>query len=167
MHALSVRTLVLAGAVLAVTHTRAEAWDLFGGDIGGFVAFSPDECAAACNANGSCAAWTLVEPPLKHPTSPVCFLKSSFGSPELNATCTSNDVCVSGIKRSDGWCGERTNTTFGPNAVPGQGEVLSCGPNQSCVAGNIVTDTWCVIFFPIFLVYPCHGTAQTPELFCR
>jgi hypothetical protein len=156
----------VAGMLVLAAYPDVHAYDFFGSDLAGVLVVTPDQCAAECDRNASCAAWTFVRPPLKHPTSPVCYLKSAVVAPSLNSVCTSNAVCLSGIKRSDGWCGETPLQNVGSSGVPGQGQVLSCPAWQSCRPRTIPgkPEVCWFLFFP----YPCHGqTSQTTGFFCQ
>ena len=162
----------IVGSILAVmlsfTSVNSHAYDLFGSDIGpGVLVATPDQCAAACDGNASCLAWTFVRPPLKHPTSPVCFLKNAVPTPSLNSTCTSNAVCLSGIKRSDGWCGETPNQNVGGSGVQGQGQVLSCPSGLTCKARVPPPrpKPWYCFFLP-FLDECQPVKIQTTDFFC-
>jgi hypothetical protein len=170
VQALPITIAVLAGVLIAAQPTPSHAYDLFGSDLGFCGSQStPDACNAACNGNPSCQAWTLVLPPASG--SAMCCLKSAVPPPSLNSTCTSNSVCVSGAKRSDGWCGESPGATFGPNQILGQGQVLSCPATQTCRARVTQgAEQICWFIFPPFLVfpYPCHGPdIQSTDWFCQ
>jgi PAN domain len=172
--ALRLRIALLAASLMMLTaNMNAYGYDLFGGDMGGFllpVSSDPvansDRCNAACSGTPGCVAWTMAMAPVGHPTNPACFLKNAVSEPSLNSVCTSNSVCLSGVMRGDGWCGETPARDVGSSGVPGQGQVLSCGPGQTCGPLTIQgPDEVCwFLFFP----YPCHGPSiQTTDFFCR
>jgi hypothetical protein len=151
----------LVMTLLLSLNFSAYAYDLFGSDIpgpsGNLLVTTTDECASACNGNSACQAWTFVKPPLKNPTS----------APSVNAVCTANapPPCLSGVKRSDGWCGEGADPAPG---VPAQGIVLSCPSGQTC--GPRVTipkpKPWYCFFLPFLDI--CHQEKTiTADLFCQ
>ena len=158
-------------AGVLVTTQAARAYDFLGSDLGpGVPAANADVCNADCNANASCVAWTFVKagavPRLGGAA--LCFLKSSVPPPTLDADCSSNALCVSGIKRSDGWCGETPLENVGSSGVQGQGQVLSCPSGLTCT--NRVTarkpKPWYCFFLPFLDV--CHPTQlQSTDLFCQ
>lgn len=162
---------VLAGTLaVAGAPSTARAYDLFGNDLAGFLVQTPDQCNAACNSNGACVAWTWVRAGLKHPTSPACFLKSAASTPSLNATCQTNADCLSGFKRSDGWCGETPAREVAPGVL-GQDVVLTCAAGTSCrprVTQGPDQVCWLIIPPIIIIPYPCHGPdIQTTDFFCQ
>ncbi len=164
-----VNCFILVTTLLLSSSLNTYGYDLFGSDIGhGILVTTPDQCAAACNGNASCFAWTFVRPPLKNPTSAVCFLKNAVPTPSLNSVCTSNAVCLSGIKRSDGWCGEAPTQNVGGSGVQGQGQVLSCSSGQTCgpKASARRPESWYCFFLPLFDV--CKRIKiQTTDFFCQ
>jgi hypothetical protein len=52
----------------------------------------PRLCQGECAVNGSCRAWTYVEPDPNHGTGPHCWIKSSIPA------SANNFCCVSGTK---------------------------------------------------------------------
>ncbi|MBI5044128.1 MAG: PAN domain-containing protein [Nitrospirae bacterium] len=158
----TVNSFILAVILLLSANFNAYGYDFFGSDIASVLVTTPDQCAAACNGNANCQAWTFVRPPLKHPTSAVCFLKNTVPAPSLNSVCTSNSVCLSGITRSDGWCGETPLRNVGGSGVQGQDQVLSCPSGQSCRPRITQTYETCWFFFK------CRGPKiQTTDFFCQ
>ena len=53
------RLLLVIIVMLSATF-NAYAYDLFGSDITGLDVQTADQCAAACNGNNNCLAWTFV-----------------------------------------------------------------------------------------------------------
>jgi hypothetical protein len=94
-----------------------------------------------------------------------CFLKNPVPAPSFNSTCPSNIECVSGRKRSDGWCGENPSRAIQGSQILGQGQVLTCPAAQTCaprVTGGGTKVCW-FLFFP----YPCHSERiETVDFFC-
>lgn len=168
MKLVSVVGIVVAGATLLLVPDRASrAYDFFGGDIGAVNVTTPNECAAACDANSACQGWTWVRKPLKNPNSAVCFLKSPRpATASFNSVCTSDTDCLSGLKRSDGWCGD-TPLQLAPGfSLQGQGEVLACASGQSCRTRRIGGGTTVCWF--LFIPYPCHAPViESTEFFCQ
>jgi hypothetical protein len=154
-------TLLLAVLALVAPGSNAPAYDLFGSDIpGGGIQANVDACAAVCNANPSCQAftWIAVSGPRALPVG-SCFLKNSVPTPSFNPDCPSNAACKSGFKTAS-WCGETPARDVAPG-VPGQDVVLSCpasaptcGPrrSQNC-------EGW-------FIFKSCSPT-QTTDFFCQ
>jgi PAN domain-containing protein len=139
---------------------NAYGYDLFGNDIGAVPAANADACAAACNANSNCVAWTWVRAGLKGPGA-VCFLKNPAPAPSFNSVCKTNVDCLSGLKRSDGWCGESPNRNApGSTSVLGQGQVLSCPSGKSC--GPKVSQT-CTGWW----IFKSCTKTQTVDFFCQ
>jgi hypothetical protein len=165
------KIIALSGLLLVVALTLspsfdAHAYDFFGNDIAGLDVQNVNQCAAACNANPRCLAWTFVKAGRMGPTA-RCFLKNPIPSPSFNATCPTNAECLSGVKRSDGWCGETPlRAVQGNQNVLGQGQVLSCPSGQSCrprILGGGTQVCW-FLFFP----YPCKSEKiQTTDFFCQ
>ncbi len=152
--------LLLAILMLSASFTFiAYGYDLFGSDIGAVAVQNPDQCAAACNANSNCLAWTFVRAGLKG-SSAMCFLKNPVPAPSFNSVCKTNTDCLSGLKRSDGWCGESPNRNAqGSQSVLGQGVVLSCASGLTCKPKVSRTCTGWWIF------KSCSNT-QTVDFFC-
>lgn len=164
----TVNGFILVTTLLLSPSFNAYGYDFFASDIASVLVANPDQCAAACDGNANCLAWTFVRPPLKHPTSPVCFLKNAVPTPSLNSVCTSNSVCLSGIKRSDGWCGETPLRDVGGSGVQGQGEVLSCPSGLTCKS-RLPTPKrkpWHCFFLP-FLDECQPVKIQTTDFFCQ
>ncbi|HEY8181857.1 MAG TPA: PAN/Apple domain-containing protein [Thermoanaerobaculia bacterium] len=162
------KKIYVVAIMLVSMSLTAYGYDFFGSDISSSLVTTPNQCSALCDANAACRAWTFVRPPLKNPTSAVCFLKSAVPAPSLNATCTSNAVCLSGIKRTDMWCGESpARNAPGSTTVMGQGAVLSCPTGFGCGPKMISTTKNTVCWFLIF-PYPCHEVVkiQTTDFFC-
>jgi len=158
----AVNRLILGVALLLAANFNAYSYDLLGNDFDRLLVTTTDQCAAACTANASCQAWTFVKPPLKHPTSAVCYLKNVVPTPQLNSVCTDNSVCLSGVKRSDGWCGETPLRNVGSSGVQGQNIVLSCAAGQSC--RSKVTQT----FEPCWIFFRCRGpNLESTDFFCQ
>ena len=161
-------TLMLIAFV--VMPVAAFGYDRFGGDIANPLVTTPTECAKLCDANSGCQSWTFVKPPIKHPTSAVCFLKSSVPSPAFNSTCRSNNLCLSGVKSSSGqWCGESPAFTQS-GVLMGQGEVVACGPGRACrpISSNPrPAPPWCI--FVLWIPSACQPAAkiQTIDFFCQ
>jgi hypothetical protein len=151
--------------VVLSTSLDVRSYDFFGNDIAGLDVQNADQCAAACNGNANCQAWTFVKAGRLGPSA-RCFLKNPVPAPSFNSTCPSHNECISGLKRSDGWCGETPSRFLPGSQILGQGQVLSCPASQTC--GPRVTrapDHWCwFLFFP----YRCHGEKlQTTDFFCQ
>jgi hypothetical protein len=144
------------------TSFNAYGYDLFGSDIdpAGLIVGNADQCAAACNSNANCAAWTFVKAWGK------CFLKKNpVPTPSFTTNCPSNNECVSGLKRSDGWCGESPRQTFPGSGAYGQGQVLTCPAGQTC--GPKISGGGFQVCWALFIPYPCHGEKiQTTDWFC-
>jgi hypothetical protein len=104
---------------------NAYGYDFLGNDIGYLDAQNPDQCANACNNNSQCQAWTFVT------LWGRCFLKNPVPAPSEQGVCAGGN-CLSGLKRSDNWCGETSSRTVGGSNVLGQEQVLSCPSGQSC-----------------------------------
>ena len=125
---------------------KAHAYDLFGSDIAGLDVANPDQCASACSSNSNCLAWTFVLPgtPRAAPgPSPRCYLKNPVPSP------TANNCCLSGLKRSDNWCGENT-----------QGLVLTCPSGLNCGSKRTRTcEGW--------WIFRTCTTLVTTDYFCQ
>ncbi|MEI7869372.1 MAG: PAN domain-containing protein [Candidatus Methylumidiphilus sp.] len=146
--------------VFLLASINAYGYDYFGSDLASSLVTTPDQCASACTANGSCQAWSFVKPPLKHPTSAVCFLKKAIPVPSLNNVCSSNYVCLSGIKRTDGWCGESPNRFVQGSQILGQGQVLTCSSGKSCAPKtSTVCDGW--------WIFKTCSKIQTVDFFCQ
>jgi hypothetical protein len=163
----NINGMFLFATLLFSSSFSAYGYDLFGSDLSSVLVTTPDQCAAACDANASCLAWTFVRPPLKHPTSAVCFLKNAVPAPSLNSVCTSNAVCLSGVKRSDGWCGETPSRTVGSSGVLGQGPVLSCPSGLTCKSKVTAPKQkpWYCFFMPFLDV--CQPVKiQSTDFFC-
>jgi hypothetical protein len=144
----------------------ADRYDFFGNDISGPAgAQTALACAQACNDNPNCRAWTFVKPGRMGPTA-RCFLKNPVPAPAFNSICPTNNECVSGLRRSDGWCGETPARAIAGSQIMGQGEVLTCPAGQSCrprITGGGAKICW-ALFFP----YPCHGEkVQSTDFFCQ
>ena len=162
----NLRTILTSFILVSALMLDAHSYDFFGSDIAGSIVSTADQCAAACNANASCQAWTFVTAGRMGPSA-RCFLKSPVPAPAFNATCPTNTACMSGLKRSDGWCGETPNRLVsGSQSILGQGQVLSCPSGQSCrprVSGGGTQICWAFIF-----PYPCHSPKiQTTDFFCQ
>src|SRR5574340_1563559 len=71
----NVTWLRLVAITLLSATFNAHAYDLFGSDIAGIDVQTADQCAAACNGNANCLAWTFVRAGLKGPSA-RCFLKN-------------------------------------------------------------------------------------------
>jgi PAN domain len=112
--------LFLATSLLLSATCGVYGYDLFGSDIAGLNVQNTDECSAACDSNADCLAWTFVRAGL-HGPSARCYLKNPVPLPSYSSVCATNYDCISGLKRSDGWCGELE-----------QGVVLSCPSGLSC-----------------------------------
>ena len=146
----SVKSVILVAILLLSATFNAYGYDLFGSDIASLNVVTADQCAAACNSNNSCQAWTFVRLGLKSPTSAVCFLKNSVPAPSWNSVCKTNFDCVSGYKQAN-WCGDKA-----------QGDVLSCPTGTSCNPKVTQTYETCWIFFK------CRGPKiQTTDYFCQ
>jgi hypothetical protein len=121
--------LVLSILLLANFNFDAYGYDFFGNDIGTALVQDADACAAACKGNTQCRGWTWVKAQGK------CYLKNPVAAPAFSPACPTNSECVSGRKRSDGWCGEDPSrnvpgslTVAGQPIVTGQGQVLFLPP---------------------------------------
>ncbi len=164
---LGVICLILVATSMLLTTFDAHSFDFLGDDLGpGLAVQNADQCAADCSANASCQAWTFVTAGRKAPSA-FCFLKNPVPAPAFDAACPDNTACVSGLKRSDGWCGETpTEHVQGSQSILGQGQVLSCSSGKSCqakVTGGQTQLCW-FLFFP----YPCHSPkVQTTDWFCQ
>ena len=153
---------ILGILLLSATFTfNAYGYDLFGSDIASLPALNANACEIACNANSNCLAWTWVKAGLKGPDA-VCFLKNPIPVPSFNSVCKTNYDCLSGVKRSDRWCGESPNRGVqGNQNVLGQGAVLTClPPSSSCGPKVSTTCTGWWIF------KRCSNT-QTVDFFCQ
>lgn len=163
-------SLFLSFLLIAVAW-NVRAYDRLGSDLGpGVPVPNANGCNTLCNGNGSCVSWVFVATgnPRFANTTPLCFLKSAIPSPSFNPTCPSNVECVSGIKRTDGWCGEDPNHNIpGSSSIQGQGDVLTCAGGGLCASVPISTtiNTWCWFFF---IPYPCHQQSklQSFDHFC-
>lgn len=146
----SIKSLFLVAILLLSGNFNAYGYDLFGSDIGSVNVVNADQCAAACNSNNDCLAWTFVRLGLKSQTSAVCFLKNPVPAPSWNSVCQTNFDCVSGYKQTN-WCGDKS-----------QGDVLSCPSGTSCNPRVTQTYETCWIFFK------CRGPKiQTTDYFCQ
>ena len=124
-----VSLLVAIALLLANLNFNVYAYDFFGGDIASTLVQDADACAAACNGNTNCRGWTWVK------ARGVCYLKRVVSAPMFTLACPTNSECVSGLKRSDRWCGENparnvpgSLTVGGQPTVMGQGQVLFLPP---------------------------------------
>lgn len=145
------------------------AFDRLGSDIGLAVTVAnANACNTLCNGNPSCQAWVLVNPGNSRfgNTAPLCFLKNAIPPPSFNTTCPTNAACVSGIKRTDGWCGE-TPAREVAAGILGQDAVLTCMAGVTCGPKMMNTSKTTVCWF-LFFPYPCHETVkvQTTDFFC-
>jgi hypothetical protein len=164
----SVSGLIAVATIMLMTTFEAHSYDFLGADIGpGIVVPNADGCAAACNGNASCQAWTFVTAGHKGPAA-FCFLKNQVPAPTFDAACPDNIACVSGLKRSDGWCGESPGAPVqGSQSILGQGQVLSCPSGKSCQA-KVTGGQPQVCWFLGFIPYPCHAPRiQTTDWFCQ
>jgi PAN domain len=161
---------VLVGMLTLAMSFDARSYDFLGNDITpgrvGIPVATTNQCAAACTANAGCQAWTFVAAGRMGPSA-LCFLKNPVPPPTFDATCPNNTACLSGLKRTDGWCGEDPSQhTAGSQSMLGQGVVLACSAGQSCrpkVTGGGTTVCWFLIF-----PYPCHSPKiQTVDFFCQ
>jgi|ERR1044071_1592449 hypothetical protein len=148
----------------------ALSYDYFGNDIASLNVNDANQCAAACNANPNCLAWTFVTKGRLSPSA-RCFLKNPVPAPSFNSTCPSNNECKSGLKRADCWCGETELRFVQGSQILGQGEVLTCSQPQSCPSsgcGAILLPAKTELCWFFIFPYPCHGKRlQTTEFFCR
>lgn len=145
-------------------------YDRMGSDIANPIVSTPTDCAALCDGDPSCQSWTFVNPPIKHPTSAVCFLKNAVPTPEFNSTCPSNAECLSGVKDGRGqWCGE-SNKVSHNGIFFAQGDVVSCPAGRTC--GPLVTPKrrvplWCIFVLWIPSVCQSGEEIMTLDHFCQ
>jgi hypothetical protein len=139
--------LLLATIVMLSATFNAYAYDLFGSDITSLDVQTADQCAAACNGNSNCLAWTFVRAGLKGPSA-RCYLKNPVPQPSWNNVCQTNFDCVSGYKQAN-WCGDKS-----------QGDVLSCAAGTSC---NPKTSKSCDGWW----IFRNCTTIQTTDYFCQ
>ena len=157
-------------AILLFLSYPTYGYDRRGSDIDNPKVSTPTECAALCDGNPSCQSWTFVKPPIKHPTSAVCFLKNAVPTPEFNPTCPSNTECKSGVKDGRGqWCGESNKVSYS-GIFYNQGDVVSCLAGRKC--GPLVTPKklvpwWCPFVFWIPSVCDSGVETKTLEHFCQ
>jgi len=164
-------SLALGLFLLAATPV-VNAYDRLGSDLGtGLPVTSPNQCNTLCNGNPACQAWVFVAAGNTRftNTTPLCFLKKAIPPPSSNATCPSNAACLSGVKRTDGWCGEdpTDNVPGTNNMIPGQGDVLTCAAGVLCAPTQTTTTRNKVCWF-LFIPYPCHEQVKlkTFDEFC-
>jgi len=145
-------------------------YDRGGSDIDNPKVSTPTECAALCDGDPRCRSWTFVRPPIKHPTSPVCFLKDAVPEPSIKSPCPSNIECLSGVKDSRGqWCGENPRKTVSGELM-GQGDVVDCPSGLTC--RPIVTippkaPLWCIFVLWIPKVCQPSESLSTIDYFCQ
>jgi hypothetical protein len=118
-------------------------YDLPGNDIKGLDAKNPDQCASACNSNSNCLAWTFVK------SWGRCFLKNPVPARSTLGVCSDNYNCISGLKRTDNWCGDKD-----------QALELSCPNGQSCSSRTIKSCTG-------WWIFRSCTTLQTTDYFCQ
>jgi len=142
-----IRFSLLAILMLSVAST-SYGYDLFGNDIAGLDVQNPDQCASACASNSNCLAWTFVRAGLKGPSA-RCFLKNPVPTPSMTGICASNYDCISGLKRTDAWCGDKP-----------QGDVLSCDAGAACLprTSRSCSGWW---------IFRNCTTIQTTDFFCQ
>lgn len=155
----------LAVAIILMSATTVLAYDFLGNDLGpGTAVTTPDACAALCSGQTNCTAWTFLRAGAqggRFPTA-MCFLKN----PAPPAVDVGDNCCLSGTKRSDGWCGESPARTLTGSNVLGQGQVLQCPAGQGCGPRTIRGSTGVCWWF--IIPYPCRGPSiQTVDWFCQ
>lgn len=144
----SLNQFIIVAIILLSANINAYGYDLFGSDIAGIDVQNSDQCAAACNSNSSCVAWTFVRAGLKGPSA-RCFLKNAVPpAPSWNSVCQTNFDCVSGYKQAN-WCGDKS-----------QGDVISCATGTSC---NPRTSRSCSGWW----IFRSCTTLQTTDYFCQ
>lgn len=143
-------------------------YDRMGNDIANPLVSTPTECATLCDGNPNCQSWTFVKPPMKHPTSAVCYLKNAIPNPEFNPTCPSNAECLSGVKiTSRQWCGESPKFSVS-GVLMGQGEVVNCPSGLTCksLIPPPKPKPWYCFFLP-FLDECQPVKIQTLDYYCQ
>lgn len=143
-------------------------YDRMGSDYANPLVSTPTECATRCDGDTNCKSWTFVKPPIKNPTSPVCFLKSAVPAPEFNPTCPSNTECLSGVKiPSRQWCGESPGFTVS-GVLMGQGEVVNCPSGLTCksMLAPTTPKPWYCFFLP-FLDVCQQVKIQSMDYYCQ
>ena len=143
-------------------------YDRLGSDYANPLVSIPTDCATLCDRDPKCKSWTFVKPPLKHPTSPVCFLKDAVPAPSFNTTCPSNAECLSGVKDSRGqWCGESPKFTVS-GVLMGQDVVVNCPSGLTCksILAPATQKPWYCFFLPFLDVCQPVKT-QSLDLFCQ
>lgn len=163
----SIFAVICVIGMIVINH-NAHGYDRMGSDIDSKLVSTPTDCAALCDGNSACQAWTFVKPPIKHPTSAVCFLKNAVPVPEFNSTCPSNVECLSGVKvAARQWCGESPKVTVS-GVLMGQGEVVSCGSGLACksLVPSPTQRPWYCLFLP-FLDACKQVKIQTLDYYCQ
>lgn len=134
--------IVLLAIVLLSATLDAHGYDLFGNDIAAVAVSNPDACAAACNGNSNCLAWTYVR------ARGLCYFKNPVPQPSWNSVCPSNFECLSGYKMEN-WCGDKL-----------QGDVLKCTAGKVCYPRRSRScEGW--------WIFRTCTTLQTTDYFCQ